>query len=131
MKEKQLLQGFEAATLPVFSHRDHLRVAWLLLRRLPFEEGARRFVVGLKSLAAAHGVPEKFHQTITWASLVLIGERLAAPGAVELDFEAFTLRNADLLDRSMLTLIYDASVLQSELARRVFVLPRDASSKVP
>ena len=124
MNDEELLQGFEAGALPAFSHRDHLRVAWLLLRRLPFEEGARRFVVGLKTLAAAHGVPDKFHQTITWASLALIGERLAAPGAVELDFEEFTMRNADLLDPGMLTLIYDASVLQSEIARRVFVFPR-------
>jgi hypothetical protein len=128
MGDDELLRLFERGTLPcgAFRHRDHVRVAWLLLRGQPFEEAALRFVVAIKRLAATSGAPMKYHQTITWAYLALIDERLAATGAAELSFACFLEQNPDLVDRehSALARLYDRQLLESELARRAFVLPR-------
>ena len=45
--------------------------------RFPGLEGIRRFSEGLERFAAASGKPGLYHETITWAFLLLIGERLA------------------------------------------------------
>ena len=128
LADDELLRLFEQGTLPcgAFRHRDHVRVAWLLLRAQPFEEAALRFVVAIKRLAAASGASMKYHQTITWAYLALLDERLAAPGARELSYACFLEQYPELVDRehSALARLYDRQLLQSDLARRAFLLPR-------
>ena len=72
---------------------------------------------------AAQGNPQLYHETITWAFLLIIHERIERAPA---EWDAFIRDNADLLQwkPSVLEMYYPAEVLQSELARRVFVLPR-------
>jgi hypothetical protein len=64
-----------------------------------------------------------YHETITWAFLLLIAERQARTPANT--WEAFAAANRDLLSwkPSVLERYYAKDVLQSELARRVFVMP--------
>ncbi len=40
-----------------FHHGDHLRAAWLLLDRLPFDEALNALRIGLQTLATRAGVP--------------------------------------------------------------------------
>jgi hypothetical protein len=125
LTDAELLAGFEAFTLPAsaFGHREHVRVAWLYLRAAPFESAAFRFCTHLRRFAEAHGKPGLYHETITWAYLVLVNERRHASEA--LDFESFARQNSDLFDNESgaLAELYDAETLRSERARRVFVLP--------
>ena len=77
--------------------------------------------------AAALGHAERYHETITWAYLALVNERLHAADAPA-DFDAFAGANPDLFDRTggALARLYDRATLESPLARRVFLLPRSA-----
>lgn len=132
MTDAEFLRSFEDGTLPssAFHHRDHVRLAWLYLRRLPALEALARFTQGLKRFAAAKGQPGLYHETITWAYLLLIHERIARSEADT--WEEFARGNEDLLSwkPSILDRYYDKGTLGSELARRVFVLPeprRDAT----
>ena len=130
MDDDTLVQGFESCTLPstAFGHREHVRVAWLYLRSAArFEEGAARFCGNLRRFADAHGRNQLYNETITWAYLDLVNERLHTSEAR--DFDSFASENADLFETNMGALLafYDPQTLHSELARRAFLLPRVTS----
>lgn len=126
MDDTTLLERFEDTTLPLdeMRHREHVRLAWILLRRAPFEVAAPRYCASLRRFAAAHGHAGRYHATMTWAYLALVQERMSVPGAPS-DFPAFALANPDLFDceRGALSARYDRQTLDSPLARSVFVLP--------
>ncbi len=126
LRDEAFLEAFEAAALPegAFRHADHVRLAWLYLRRLPPAEALARFSEGLRRFAAALGKAGLYHETITWAYLLLIRERMERAGAAQ-DWTGFAAANPDLLawKPSILDAYYRKETLRSELARRVFVLP--------
>src|SRR5688572_17184792 len=123
MTDDELLRRFEDCTLDSFPHRDHLRVAWLYLRRNPFLTAAAAFVAGLRRFATAAGKPELYHETITWAFLVIIRERMH--GREDQQWDAFAAENRDLLSwkPSVLDRYYSTETLFSERARTVFLMP--------
>ena len=102
-----------------FPHREHVRMAFEMLRRHSFPETVLHFSQALRQMAARAGRPEAYHETITIAFLALIGERM---GDVR-DFEAFASLNPDLFDKHVLSHWYDRERLSSDRARRTFVLP--------
>jgi hypothetical protein len=125
--DETLLRDFESCTLApdALGHREHVRVAWLILRaHTRFEDAAQRFCAGLRRFAAAHGRPGLYHETITWAYLALVNERMRGRG--EESFEGFAAGNGDLLEAGLggLLAYYERDVLRSEEARRAFLLPR-------
>jgi hypothetical protein len=125
--DRELIDSFEAATLDpaAFHHADHVRLAWLHLRRYPPPVALERFTSGLRRLAAAAGKADRYHETVTWAYLLLINERMERCGR-DLSWAEFSRLNPELLTwrPSILEAYYPAEVLASDLARRVFVLPR-------
>lgn len=126
MTDDEFVQSFEGCVLPnsAFHHRDHVRLAWIYLRRHPVLTALSRFTESLQRFATFHGHPGLYHETITWAYLFLIHERMA--GAPEDEtFEAFAARNPELLTwkPSILDRYYDPETLGSERARRMFVMP--------
>ncbi|MEA2601286.1 MAG: hypothetical protein QOF89_2278 [Acidobacteriota bacterium] len=128
LTDADFVRSFEDCTLPnsAFHHRDHVRLAWIYLRRHPPLEALRRFADSLKRFAAANGHPGLYHETITWAYLLLIQERMArGEAATWAAWEDFAARNLDLLTwkPSILDRYYTPETLGSELARRVFVMP--------
>src|SRR5688500_14849507 len=78
MTDDELVQAFEAATLPpdLFSHAAHVRVAWWYLRRYSLPEGLLRFTAALRGFAAANGAPDRYHETVTVGYFLLIADRL-------------------------------------------------------
>ena len=124
--DDELLSAFEAGREPEggFHHREHLRVAWLYLGRDPWPGALGRFAEGLKRFALAQGQPGLYHETVTVAYFLLIHERMAADpdGGT---FDAFVARHPELLGwkPSILDRYYEAATLDSDLARRVFVMP--------
>ena len=124
-----------------FDHEAHVYMAWLYLERfalpadgaqgevarLDYERvaeagGLEEFAGALRRLTERLGVPGKYHATITWFFLLLIGERRSAePGA---DWPRFRRRNADLVeDRGLLERYYSRQTLASDRARQAFALP--------
>ncbi|HLZ65666.1 MAG TPA: hypothetical protein VKQ29_05510 [Aliidongia sp.] len=104
-----------------FHHRDHVRVAFEMLRRAPFLAVAPTYADALRDLAARAGRPDAYHETITIGFLALVGERLATQGGD--DFARFERDNQDLFDKSILLRWYSAERLGSATARRTFLLP--------
>lgn len=125
-----LLAQLEAGTLPAggFHHADHVRAAWECLRSGSLLEAIERFSRALRAYAAAKGKPERYHETVTWAYLLIMHDRMARrPGA---SWEDFSAHNRDLFEAGNEVLLdyYRQETLQSELARRVFLMP-DRSSR--
>ena len=67
--------------------------------------------------------PQLYHETITWAYLLLIGERIARHRVAT--WEAFAEQHSDLLTwkPSVLDRYYTTELLWSDLARKTFVMP--------
>ena len=122
-----LVHAFETATIgpTAFRHREHLYVAWCYLRSMSLEDALARYVSHLRKLTIALGVPEKFHATMTWAYVVLLHEAMQA-SQFGLSFDDLLTKNPGLLDHQsgLLHEHYDRAQLQSDEARRRFVLPR-------
>ena len=121
------LAALETGTLDPaeFPHRAHVRFAFEMLARHSFGEAITRFSHGVRHLAANVGKPQIYHETITVGFLAVIGERRALMnGGSWADFAA---ENPDLLDKDALLRWYSAEQLQSELARKVFCLPRSTA----
>jgi hypothetical protein len=104
-----------------FPHREHVRMAFEMLRRHDFAETACKFSHTLRVMAAKAGKPQAFHQTITIAFLSMIAERMERHG--EADFAAFISAHPETLDKRALARWYRPEQLASDLARRTFLLP--------
>jgi hypothetical protein len=125
MTERELIERFETFSVPSegFHHRDHVHLVWAYLRTMPVVDALRRFSTSLKRFAAHHGKTTLYHETITWAYVALIHERMEQrPG---LGWDDFCRLNPDLLTwkPSILDRYYQPETLASDLARRVFILP--------
>ncbi|HYB32895.1 MAG TPA: hypothetical protein VED45_05635 [Steroidobacteraceae bacterium] len=116
--ERFLRGELDAARFP---HREHVRMAFELLRRYDFAETALHFTRALRAMAQRAGKPQAFHQTVTIAFLSLIAERIESGRAS--DFAAFARDNPDLLDKAALARWYRPERLASASARRTFLLP--------
>ena len=125
MNDQNFAEAFERCEIAgdAFHHRDHVRLAWIYLRQMPVIEALKRFTESLKRFAAHNDVPNLYHETITWAYLLLIHERMER-NPVD-DFATFEMTNADLFawKPSILNRYYDQETLDSPLAKRVFLMP--------
>jgi hypothetical protein len=124
--DRDFLAAFEDGSLPAdrFHHGDHVRAAWLILREESPAAALGRFSAALKRFAAAKKKPGLYHETITWAYLLLINERMERRGNPAA-WEEFAASNSDLMTwrPSVLDHYYTPETLGSDLARRAFVLP--------
>jgi hypothetical protein len=126
MSDDELIAQLEACTLPEgrFHHADHLHAAWLYLTRFTVTEAIARFSRALRSYSASLGKADRYHETITWAYLLLINERIRRSGPVA-TWEQFAAAHPDLFDwkNSILLRYYREETLRSEMARLFFVMP--------
>jgi hypothetical protein len=126
MTDQELIDRFEDGTLPAacFHHREHVRTAFLYLTRYPALEALRIFSNTLRKFAITLGKTQLYHETITWAYVFLIHERMARTETKQ-TWEEFARSNPDLLQwkDGVLTRYYRAETIASDLARSVFVLP--------
>jgi hypothetical protein len=130
---RAIVADFESGRAPGdFRHADHVRVAFAYLAELPLAEAIARFSSALQHFAAAQGKPGRYHETMTWAYMLLIHERRSRDASGE-SWEAFAARNPDLLEpnRALLERYYSRSVLDSDLARKCFVLPDRVAGSEP
>jgi hypothetical protein len=126
--DRDFLRAFEAASIPAadWTHAEHVRMAYLYLRDLPF--GDARIRDGIKALLAAQGhVPTPtsgYHETITvaWAHLIAaaVAWQPQVPGA---GFASFAAAHPHLLAKTLLRLYYTKDRGSSAEARTTFVAP--------
>jgi hypothetical protein len=126
MTGEDLITRFERAETPPssFHHADHVRLAFEYLLRFPVLEALHRFSNALRHFADVNGKPGLYHETITWAYLFLIRERMSRTGRLQA-WDDFAASNPDLLiwKGGVLDRLYSPETLSSEHARATFVLP--------
>ena len=126
MSETAWMEQFEKGILSggSFHHADHVKMAFLYLQHYPPLEALGRFSSALSRFATTHGKLNLYNETITWAFLLLIRERLARANSSQ-TWTEFSAVNTDLLhcNDNILKKYYRPETLVSELAKRVFLFP--------
>jgi hypothetical protein len=131
MDDAELLRRFETCTLAfeLWTHRCHVKVAYLYLVHHSFDEALIRMRAGVKAYNAAHDVPEGptsgYNETTTHAFLHLVAATMQAYG------EAFPTPTADsfcdahpqLMSKHILRLFYSPQQRMHPLAKAQFVPP--------
>jgi hypothetical protein len=127
LTDLELWKRLESVNLSndAFKHREHIRAAFVALSKSEdLAEGALRFRRALKQFAQAQGADQKYNETLTWAYLVLIHERMHR-GEFE-NSQQFLAAYPELLSHrgGVLGRYYDLdAVTRSPVARRLFLLP--------
>ncbi len=125
MDEEAVLQLLEAGKLPErgLPHADHVRLAWYCVRQQPVLSALSRVRNALMQAARGAGRPERYHETVTVAYVLIIAERLGS--ARDAPWEVFAASNPDLLtyEPSVLARFYTKETLASDRAREAFVIP--------
>jgi len=109
-----------------FPHREHVRMAFEMLRRHDFAETVLHYSRALRAMTARAGKPQAFNQTVTIAFLSLVAERMESEAGA--DFAAFQRDNPEVFEKSVLGRWYPQQRLTSEIARRTFLLPEPAGA---
>src|ERR1700722_9845757 len=124
MNDEEFLAALEACSLGEreFGHAAHIRAAYLYTRSSDFAIALAKTRRAIQNFATSVGKPDRYHETITVAYLALIRQRLHECGDAG-GWEGFARTNTALLERDLLLRFYPRTQLQSELARRVFLLP--------
>jgi hypothetical protein len=119
MTDGEFLAGFEAGTLEKFGHRDHVRMAWLMLRR--HGTGAADAIRdGIRHFAQVKGATGLYHETLT---LYWIEACRAAGPDLDATFDAFAARAPHLLDKDLWARHWTRERLFSDEARARWLPP--------
>jgi hypothetical protein len=104
-----------------FGHREHLELVWNYLGDYEVDETHRTVACAIRHLAASHGAPDKYHETITrcWVQLVA----LHRAGSDADSFDEFIDENGGLLDRRLLDRHYSPELIGSPAARAGWAEP--------
>ena len=126
MTDDDFAGSFEALTLPPseFRHAGHVRLAWIYLKRMSLPDAMTRYSASLRAFAGHVGKPDLFHETITYAFLMVINERMA-DGPDGESWAAFQARNPDVMAgvKTALGRYYTDERLSGDRARAGFVMP--------
>lgn len=126
MTNQELIAKFESGSIPApeFHHADHVRLAFAYLCEYPVLPALEKFCISLKKFVKAQNKEHLYHQTVTWAYVLLIHERMSRSAQPQ-PWEQFSSANPDLLiwKPGLVDRYYTEETLKSDLAKRVFVFP--------
>lgn len=102
MTDNEFVQAFLSGSLPPvqFHHRDHLRLAWSLVRQRGVEAASGAIAAGIQQFAAAHGQAAKYHETLTRFWVHIVGHLVEARPDVA-EFSTFLATYPQLLDKDL------------------------------
>jgi hypothetical protein len=125
MTDEQFIRALESCQLPEsdFGHAAHVRAGYLYLRQADFPEALARIRGAIRNYAKHLGKPDRYHETITVAYVALIQEHICERGNGG-GWAAFARDNGELFQPGLLRQFYPQAQLESEMARKVFLLPR-------
>jgi GNAT superfamily N-acetyltransferase len=126
--DAEFLARFEDRTLPfeLWTHRAHIKVAYLYLRRFPLAEATARARAGIRAYNAKNRVPEGphmgYHETLTcaWMRIVDAMIRTHGPAATA---DEFCDEQPYLTSRLLLRLFYSRDRIMAPEAKIRFVEP--------
>src|SRR5438477_7283265 len=105
------LAAFESADVSAdaWTHKCHIRMAWIYLRRFTFDEALANVRAGIQKLNAGHHVPDAidrgYHETVTHAWMRIVQATMHHHGAGE-DSLGFCTAQPHLLSGRLLRLYY-------------------------
>jgi hypothetical protein len=126
--DEKFLEQFETTALPLeqWHHKQHIKVAYLYLRRFPFETAMARMRAGVKAFNAATNTPESltrgYHETMTQAWMRLVYFTLCEYGPAE-NAEAFYEQSPQLQQTKILRFFYTNELFTSPEAKAGFLEP--------
>ncbi|HMD55732.1 MAG TPA: hypothetical protein VKJ65_14390 [Phycisphaerae bacterium] len=131
MNDQELLQNFEDRTLPFtqWTHRAHVKVAYLYLKQYSFEEALQRVSAGIKAFNAANKVPESptggYNQTTTHAFVHLIAATMRAYDKTHpvSTADGFCDAHPQLMSQHVLRFFYSPERRMHPMAKSQFVEP--------
>jgi hypothetical protein len=102
-----------------FGHREHIHLAFIAARQGDAADLLRAWI---RQIAASHGAPDRYHETITTAWAQIVAHHVRAEPAIA-DFDSFAARYPALLDKSLLSRHYSPTVLAAPAARLTWIAP--------
>lgn len=129
--DEQFLQSFDDMTLQKaeWTHRAHVKVAFLYLSRHPFDGALAKMRAGVKAYNARHGVPEGptrgYNETTTHAFLHLVLATMSAYAGTHPcgGADAFCDTHPQLMTRHALRLFYSPERRAHPRAKTEFIEP--------
>jgi hypothetical protein len=128
VSDEDFLAQFESAAWPytAWHHRQHIKIAYLYLRRYPFAQAQIRIREKIKAFNAAKQVPESllggYHDTMTQAWMHLVYFTLCEFGAAE-NADAFYEQHPQLWGKKALRFYYTKERFTSPEAKAQFAAP--------
>jgi len=128
MDDETFLEQFESAAWPLerWHHREHIKVAYLYLRRHSLDEAIARIRSGIKAFNAARKIADSptggYHETMTQAWVRLVHHTLCEYGPAE-NADAFFEQSPQLSEKKILRLFYSKELFMSPRAKAEFVEP--------
>ena len=123
--DREFRTAFEAGVYAPadFSHRAHVRLAYVYLAESDVSMALERMRAALLTFLCHHDIPaSKYHATLTRAWILAVDHFMhRSPLASSAD--DFIDRNPPLLDSKIMLTHYSADLLFSDLARAEFVEP--------
>ena len=121
--DEKFLAAFEAGQIgnQDFHHRDHLRLAWIQVRRLGLQRASDTVAGAIRQFAAGHGHAERYHETMTrfWVRVVGMGINRHPT----LPFDDLLAAEPHLLDKTLPFNHWSRERLTSVEAKRRWVEP--------
>src|SRR5260370_5721876 len=120
-EDEQFVAAFEAGqiTNQDFHHRDHLRLAWIQIRRLGLERASESVAAMIRQFAAHHGRADRYNDTMTrfWLRVVSFGIRRHPT----LTFDELLATEPHMLDKTLPFNHWARRRLSGEGARRRWI----------
>jgi GNAT superfamily N-acetyltransferase len=126
--DEWFLEQFESRQWPLaqWHHRQHIKLAYLYLRRYSFDEATTRIRAGIQSYNAANKIPDTptsgYHETMTQAWLRLVDFALRENGPAE-SADHFFDAHPELWQSKTLRLFYSRDRFMSAEAKQKFIEP--------
>jgi hypothetical protein len=105
-----------------FHHRDHLRLAWCLIRKSDVEVAMGMIAGGIRHFATQHGQAEKYHETLTQFWVRIVSHLIDARPDITV-FDQFLGAFPQLLDKALPYHHWSRETMQSDGARAHWVEP--------
>lgn len=131
MNDHEFLRLFEDCSLPFdqWTHRAHLKVAYLYLSHNDFETALAKMRRGVQAYNAAHHVIDSdttgYNETTTCAMMQLVATTITAYGPImpTPDADAFCDTHPQLLTKHVLRLFYSPERRMQPKAKTEFIEP--------
>ena len=104
-----------------FHHRDHLRLAWIQIRRLGLRRALEAVTAAIRQFAAGHGHGDRYHETMTRFWLLVVATGISRHPT--LAFDELLAVAPHLLDKNLPYRHWSRERMGSEDARQRWVEP--------